>query len=131
MHTKTYMERRDKILESFSSKLDLMESLDIYDRLANISSQLTGIAERFCSIEMTEKQAKWNETREVTLEREAQLLCKQAGGVFYHQGDPRGVALYFVPLEALKNRGIPISTNEEIMRQYLSRHYNSLGYPIY
>ena len=136
MYTKTYMERRDKILlEAFSPKLDLMESLDIYDRLANISNQLTRIAERFCSIEMTERQAKWNETREVNLKREAQELCKRAGGIFYYQCDPRGVALYFVPLKVLKwsceYRGIPIPTNEEIMRQYLSRRYNTIGYPIY
>ena len=133
MYTKTYMERRDKILlEAFSPKLGLMESLDIYDRLATISNQLTSIAER---VDMTERQAKWNETREANLEREAQLLCKRAGGVFYHQCDPRGIALYFVPLKALKRsceyRGIPIPTNEEIMRHYLSRRYDIIGYPIY
>ena len=136
MYTKTYMERRDKILlEAFSTKLGLRESLDIYDRLATISNQLTSIAERVCSLDMTERQAKWNETREVNLKREAQELCKQAGGVFYHQGDPRGAALYFVPFKALKRscdyRGIPVPTNEEILRQYLSRRYNIIGYPIY
>lgn len=136
MYTKTYMERRVKILlEAFNPKLGLMESLDIYDRLATISNQLTSIAERVCTLDMTERQAKWNETREVNLKREAQELCKRAGGIFYHQCDPRGAALYFVPLQALKRsceyRGIPIPTNEEIMRHYLSRRYNIIGYPIY
>lgn len=136
MHTIAYKERRDKVLlEAFNPKLDLMESLDIYDRLAIISNLLTKITLRFDTLDMTERQAKWYETRENTLEEEAQELCERAGGVFYHQCDPRGIALYFVPLKALKRsceyRGIQVPTNKEIMRQYLSRHYNLIGYPIY
>lgn len=136
MHTIAYMERREKVLqESFSPELGLMESHAIYDRLASISHQLTRIETRFCSVEMTERQAKWNETRENTLEEEAQELCERADGVFYHQCDPRGIALYFVPLKALKRsceyRGIPIPTDKEIMRHYLSRRYDVIGYPIY
>ena len=136
MYTIAYMERRDKIVsEVFNLELGLMESLDIYDRLASISHQLSRIEIRFCTLDMSERQAKWNETREATLEGEAQELCERAGGVFYHQCDPRGIALYFIPLKNLERsceyRDIPVPTNKEILHSYLSRRYNQIGYPIY
>ena len=65
MHTTAYMERRDMILtEVFDLKIGLLEALDIYERLATISNLLTRIALRCNASLMTERQTKWNETRE-------------------------------------------------------------------
>ena len=41
--------------------------------------------------------------QEAKLLKEAAKLAAQCGGLIYHQGDPRGCALYFYRLEDLRN----------------------------
>ena len=127
--------RCEAIRGLFRSELGYREFLDIYYRMVSVSRQLTNVAERICSIEMTEQQEKWNDTREKNLVVEGHALCKRAGGVFYHQSDPRGIAFYFIPLKALlescKREGVNAPNNQAEVRRYIDSRYPQIGYPIY
>lgn len=127
--------RSEAIRKLFRDDLGYLEGLDIYDRMVSVSRQLTKVAERACSVEMTERQERWNDTREKNLVAEGHALCKRAGGVFYHQSDPRGVAFYFLPLKALlescKREGVDAPNNQAEVRRYIDSRYPQIGYPIY
>lgn len=127
--------RSEAIRKLFRDDLGYLEGLDIYDRMVSVSRQLTKVAERACSVEMTERQERWNDTREKNLVAEGHALCKRAGGVFYHQSDPRGVAFYFIPLKALlescKREGVEVPNTQAGVTKYVDSRYPQLGYPIY
>lgn len=127
--------RSEAIRKLFRSELGYFEGLYIYERMVSVSRQLTNIAERMCSGEMTERQVIWNDTREANLIVEGHALCKRAGGVFYHQSDPRGIAFYFIPLKALlescKREGVNAPNNRAEVRRYIDSRYPQIGYPIH
>lgn len=127
--------RSEAIRKLFRDDLGYLEALDIYERMVSVSRQLTKVAERVCSVEMTERQERWNDTREKNLVAEGFALCKRAGGVFYRQSDPRGVAFYFIPLKALldscKREGVEVPNTQAGITKYVASRYSLLGYPIY
>lgn len=66
------------------------------ERLRKIANALHSIDEAACNGDLTKRQA----VREANLEREAQEIAGIYGLTAYHQGDPRGCALYLVTKEA-------------------------------
>lgn len=127
--------RSEAIRKLFRDDLGHLEGFSIYQRMLSVSRQLSNIAERVCSVKMTEQQEKWNNTRERHLIAEGYYLCKRAGGFFYHQTDPRGVSFYFIPLKALlescKRAGVDAPNNQAEVHRYIDSRYTQLGYPIY
>ena len=65
------------------------------ERLRKISKSLHILDEKACNYELSKR----DETREATLENEAQDIADRYGLLAYHQGDPRGCSLWLITSE--------------------------------
>lgn len=77
------------------SRLDCVETngLDAAVSFCLIARALHRLDEASCNYGLSARQ----ETRISNLEKQAAEIAAAFGGAAYHQGDPRGAALYFLP----------------------------------
>ena len=90
---------------------DVRKVLYAINRLREISRRLNGIGCRKCNGYQSETQEKRDQTIEERLLNEAQELAAGLGVRFYHQGDPRGCAVYLIDESmdgSTYNRGIAL-----------------------
>lgn len=78
---------------------DLNFELYRIEELKKISQSLHKLAEADCNFGLTKRQ----ETRKANLIEKAQELASEIGLTIYHQGDPRGCALYLLSQDMNKN----------------------------
>lgn len=116
--TLRFYQKVDALRELRADQRDTLTIIQDVERLYSIERQLSQIAERECCEPMTERQAKWNESRTENLTTEAELIAKTYGCVFYHQTDPRGCQVYLIP---------SLHVPEGAGREWIDSHYSSYG----
>ena len=79
-------------METMTSLRELGRTLYVIDQLRRISTQIHRLDETACNYQLVTRQ----ERRLENLLTKAEALAQELGYHIYHQGDPRGCALYLV-----------------------------------
>ena len=94
---KIQMERYGRIVLALSRGYSGPLSVEyVAGQLVRLEKQLQRIAEKQCSVEMSENEERALERREERIEARARKLVESLGYRYYRQGDPRGCQIYAI-----------------------------------